>query len=388
MSRSGSQASSFKRRRPPSSSHRSSAAPSFGTPFSFLYHRGALLLILFALGNLGSSPRTSPTLCRAWEWSDYLVGVPGGGDNSSHSPTMYFAMDEIGAMRVRDLKWHLTRRHGYGADEVGRILDKKELIEALAFEEEKARLKEQAQVRRIAMQRGIGTAVLAVLVVLCWPLIRHGYEILEINVVVYMDRKRHEAFVCRELQSVEASLWFGLMLVLDLLQLWLSISVALSWFVRRRSKFLFPTPSLPLRPAQLLGGPLAQSAAGQYGINVGPMVVTWVMRWIHSRLEAWTGRALVRARQAQRRRARETETAEERAARKEAKKRSKEAMAEGFAASSLDGPVRPSTSKQSAPTSWMQPHDDEVVDRGSTSATHQAFLQQIEEYASPLDDLD
>src|SRR3569832_1978786 len=67
----------------------------------------------------------------AWEWSD-LVNV--GLNTQSNTPTL--TMEEISNMRVRDIKWHLARKHGYGADELASMLVKKDLIESLAFEEE------------------------------------------------------------------------------------------------------------------------------------------------------------------------------------------------------------------------------------------------------------
>ena len=45
---------------------------------------------------------------------------------------------EISEMRARDIKRRLARSHGYGPDELSRMIDKKELINALSYEEHKA----------------------------------------------------------------------------------------------------------------------------------------------------------------------------------------------------------------------------------------------------------
>ena len=73
-------------------------------------------------------------------------------------------------MRVRDLKRRLTRQHGYSAEEVAKMLDKKELIHALAFEEEKLRLDQEELVKRRLVKRGILTAIITILVIMFWPL--------------------------------------------------------------------------------------------------------------------------------------------------------------------------------------------------------------------------
>ena len=83
--------------------------------------------------------------------------------------------------------------HGYGASKLGRILDKKELIEALAIEEHKIR-----QVRREEFQcqffvQALIVTLLAGAVILFWPLIQHGWDVAHVNFVIDSDRKRLEA---------------------------------------------------------------------------------------------------------------------------------------------------------------------------------------------------
>ena len=41
----------------------------------------------------------------------------------------------ISALRVRDIKLRLSRSHGFRADEIGQILDKRELVHILIYEE-------------------------------------------------------------------------------------------------------------------------------------------------------------------------------------------------------------------------------------------------------------
>jgi hypothetical protein len=331
----------------------------------------------------------------AWNWSDYLGGSrPRSKSSGADASGSTFSLEEISAMRVRDIKWHLGRRHGFGADEVGRILDKKELVEVLAVEEEKARIRYEGEAKRRRVQSSILWSLTAVAVVICWPLIRHAYDVVSVNVVVYTDRKRYEADVCREYRCIAAAIGFLCMLVLDALQLWLSLSVALSWFVRK-SWWFFPTPSLPLRPGQFMGEEVAKSQVGSYGINVGPMVLTWAMRFVHSKIEAWTGRALVRAQKEQRRREREAETPREREARKEAKRAARQQAAERQAArdpgTSVQAPARAESPRWMDPmqeTSGVAPTDPSPMP-GTSSQSHKDFLREIDEHVvSPLDDLD
>ncbi|KAL3944249.1 MAG: hypothetical protein SGBAC_001692 [Bacillariaceae sp.] len=229
-------------------------------------------------------------------------------------------------MRVRDIKRQLARTHGYGADELGRMLDKEDLIQALSFEEHKEREKETKELKRALMTRGIIVALIAVLVVLGWPLWEQLYAVGSVNFVVYMDRKRYEVKRCMELRSGMGAIGILLMAIVDGLQLWLSASVLLSWFTT--SKYFFPIPSLSFRPAQLMGGQVASGPLSQYGLNVGPMAVSWAFRFLNGQLESFTGRALSRAYQKQKKSSRSNETPEERAARKAARKAKKKAARE------------------------------------------------------------
>jgi hypothetical protein len=369
------------------------------------------VLLVFSL-SLGSDPPRH-SVVEAWEWSDLPAWTFGGGggeggtaaaSDSTGGRTFTFA--EVSVMRVRDLKWHLARRHGYGADEIGRMIDKKDLIEALAIEEEKARIKVDRQRKRRRVQSSVLWSLAAVAVAICWPLIRQGVDIVHVNAAVYYDRKRYEVGVCREHRSPLAAAGFVCMLVIDGLQFWLSISITLSWFVRRRWWF-FPTPNLPLRPGQFMGEEVAKSQAGSYGINVGPMILTWLMRYVHSKIESWTGRALVRAQREQRKKQRDAETTQERAARKEAKRVAKENEAEQVALREAAAEARPAAARNDDYSSFSPPAGplDGMVPENSSlrqrvpmadaeptripvSAAHEEFLSQLEEISSPLDELD
>ncbi|GAX16044.1 hypothetical protein FisN_22Hu098 [Fistulifera solaris] len=331
----------------------------------------------------------------AWEWSDFI---------GSHLPSPVVAtlsLEEVSDLRARDIKRRLARNHGYSAEELARILDKKELIHALAFEEEKIRLKYEDEVKRVLLKRGIITAILLVLVIVCWPLLQHAYEVASVNFVVYTDRKRHEAHRCWELKSYAGMVGCTIMFVLDLMQAWLTASILLSWVMR--SRYFFPTPSLPIKPGQLMGGEIARSPMANYGLNVGPMAVSWGMRFVYGRIESWTGRALSRAHQTQRRAARDNESEQERAARK-ARKQARREERERQAA------MRVPTS--TLPPDWMQPNNNDSDERGEgpapfstvhndhtvgsedkqyplpSSKEHEEFLEQLDCHVSEFDELD
>eukprot|EP00980_Cylindrotheca_fusiformis_P008262 scaffold1736_cov127-Cylindrotheca_fusiformis.AAC.76 len=162
--------------------------------------------------------------CSAWEWTDFVGGL--GSEMSFQTKTL--SLEEVRLLRVREIKRRLARSHGYSADELGRMLDKKELIQALSFEEHKEREKERQQLKRNLLIRGIVIGLIAIVVVMGWPVWQHLYEVASVNFVVYVDRKKHEASRCLELKSAEGMLGVLLMAIVDTLQLWLSASIVSS----------------------------------------------------------------------------------------------------------------------------------------------------------------
>ena len=255
----------------------------------------------------------------AWEWEDFL----GSNDNIPAFQTHTLGTSDIRQMRVRDIKRRLTRTHGYSADEVGRMLDKEELIQTLAFEEHKEREKELVDVKRYVVVKALLLTLVAIVVVMFWPLWVQIYEVASVNLVVYTDKKTYEARRCWELQSWEGMVGVILMGLMDGLHVWLSVSVLLSWFFS--SKYFFPTPNLSFRPAQFMGETVSRGPLAKYGLNVAPMVFTWTFRFVGGQLERFTGRALANAHQKQTKAARGGETPEERAVRKAARKAAKKA---------------------------------------------------------------
>lgn len=323
---------------------------------------------------------------QGWEWSDWI-----NGEVSSSKYPQTLTLEEIQLMRVRDIKRHLSRSHGYSADELARILDKKELISALAYEEEKVRSAYHAALRRSLTKQGFIFSVLAVLVVLCWPLIYQAYEIACVNVVVYYDRKKYEASRCWEVKSIAALVGVIFMIILDLLQVWLSISIPLSWVLsRKHAKYLFPTPSFPVRPGQFMGPEIAQSPVGKYGINVGPIVIGWAIRFLYGYLEHWTGKALANAQRAHRQATRAAETPEEKAARRAARKAAKEASRESerlqnynFAVQTESSPAWMEPVPETANTSGPLPFTPSNVNANLPRQAHIDFMAEIDQYANP-----
>lgn len=127
-------------------------------------------------------------------------------------------MNQVSEMRVRDIKRRLARTHGFGADEIGRMIDKKDLIHALAFEEHKVRQTENAEFQRQLFIQATIVTVVAGALVLVWPLLKHVYEVAHVNFVVYTDRKLLEARRCWELKSFYGSLGVGCMFIVDFLR--------------------------------------------------------------------------------------------------------------------------------------------------------------------------
>ena len=261
----------------------------------------------------------------AWEWTDYIVG----GESSGGANTL--TDSEISDLRVRDIKRRLARSHGYAADELASMLDKKDLMAALSKEETKVRKKHRGQQQRKLFWRGLFVALLCVVAVVGWPLWVQLSEVMAVNWQVYYDRKRHEISQCVEFRSVKGSFGVLLLGVLDGIRFWLSMTVLLSWVLPSESpyrRYMFPIPSLPIRPGQFMGDKIANGPMGRYGINAAPMAITWSMGFVRSKIEYWTGKALSASAKRRRKEARSAETSEERKARKAAKKAAKREAAE------------------------------------------------------------
>ena len=160
-----------------------------------------------------------PTICCAWEWTDFVSGSAAGIDKNANTLTM----TDVSNMRVRDIKRRLSLNHGYSADELGAILDKKELIQLLAFEEHKIRQKQNDEIRRYLIQRGILFAVVIIVITACWPIFQHLWDVASVNFVVYTDRKKHEVQRCRELKSIAGMMGVFVMSIIDILQVWLTV---------------------------------------------------------------------------------------------------------------------------------------------------------------------
>ena len=92
---------------------------------------------------------------------------------------------EISAMRARDIKRRLARSHGYDPDELSRMIDKKDLINALSFEEHKARRRGADRRRWRRIRTALIWTCAAVIVVVFWPLVRRALEVAHVNLVVY-----------------------------------------------------------------------------------------------------------------------------------------------------------------------------------------------------------
>jgi len=287
----------------------------------------AVSFFLLLVGVLVPGPTAALDLGLS-EWLGLSAPSIIGDPEFSTSETL--SLDDISALRVRDIKRRLSRRHGFGADEIGRMLDKRELINTLSYEEHKLRQKEMDQRKMFLMRRGIMVALVCVILTMFWPLFSHVAEVAQVNFVVYTDKKKYEMGRCWELSSMKGYLGLLAMFIVDLLSFWLTVTVILSWVMR--SKYFFPIPNLSIRPAALLaattGGASGGGPLGRYGINVGSMVVTWALRFVQSRLEGLTGRFLSEANRYQQMRAKEekrkNETPEERKVRKAARKAEKE----------------------------------------------------------------
>jgi len=242
-------------------------------------------------------------------------------DNDFETKTLNIV--EISEMRARDIKRRLSRSHGYDPEELNKMIDKKVLINALSYEEHKAYQQEADRRKWIWFKTSVIYTCVAVMAVMFWPLLSHAGRVAHVNFEVYTDRRKHEIKRCREFNSFKGYFGIFMLFIIDMLSFWLSASVLLSWVMS--SKYFFPVPNIPIRPAQLLtpqGGDAG--ALGKYGINVGPMVISWSFRFINGKVEAMVGRAMSQALKSQKKR----EKKEMKRAMKEERAKEKEAMRE------------------------------------------------------------
>ena len=165
------------------------------------------------------------------------------------------------------------------------------------------------------------------------------------------------------------------MFIIDGLSTWLSVSVLLSWVMR--SKYFFPVPHIPIKPAQLLAGGLGGDAGalGQYGINVGPMIISGLFRFLNNRVEGMIGNAMAKAFQMQRKNARKEERAREKEERRRMKKEAKLRMKEEEERARQEAEVRARVMEQSTTAAASDFSDSDFGSGNNTSS-------------SPFDDLD
>ena len=269
-------------------------------------------LLLFTTSSLSSSS--------AWEWTNYIVG------GSKIADEHYMTDAEISELRVRDLKRRLARKFGYSQDELAKMLDKKDLKSALIGEESKLRTKHRNKKLRKLLWQSVIVAILCVVAIVGSQFWTQLYQTIAVNLTVYYDRKSLEMSQCWEFRSIKGALGIAILSVLELLRLWLSFTVLLSWVLSNESqyrRYLFPIPSFAIKPGQFMGEQVQNSPAGQWGLNIAPMLITWCMGSVRTKLEYWTGNALSAAARLQRQQARSGETVEERKARRAAKKAAK-----------------------------------------------------------------
>lgn len=202
---------------------------------------------------------------------------------------------EISDMRVRDIKRRLARVHMYDATEIANMIDKKELVNALAFEEHKSWQKMNENRKRGGIRRSIIIALICIILLIFRGLVFHVLEVVSVNFLVYTDKKKHEFSCCRKYRSIKGTFGILLMIILDILQVWLTGSVLLSWVMT--SDYFFPMPQLNFRIGDFMAttsNRVAHTGRGtlSYGLNLAPMVVTWILRMIYIQLRKWMGQTL------------------------------------------------------------------------------------------------
>jgi len=209
--------------------------------------------------------------------------------NASKVSKQALLLTEISELRAKELKRRLARQYGYSAEELAKMIDKKDLIQSYAFEQEREFEKKRQEQTRKNIKQSIIMALVVVCITVFWPVLKQAWEAIKVNFVVYRDERKVELNKCLEFKCASATLGMACIIIVDVLKSWLSVSVAASWFVTR-NKYFFPTPNIPIRPGAFMEG--GGGALSQYGLNVGPMLISWLLSYLTQKLKLWTGKKL------------------------------------------------------------------------------------------------
>jgi len=285
---------------------------------------------------------------------------------------------EISDMRARDIRRRLARIHGYEPGELAKMIDKKDLINALSYAEHKHYEQEMDRRKWIMFKRTIIYTALAIMAVMFWPLIKHAVEVALVRLEMYSDRRKYEMKRCNEYESRVGYFGIFLLFIIDFLGLWMSISILLSWFVTR-SRYFFPTPSIPIRPAQLLSPGGNAGELGKYGINVGPMLVSWVFRYLNGKVENMIGRDCAR----QLRKKHKKEKEDLKRARKEARREERRRRQE-FGDTSSETDMRDDLVDEV----WSGMTPSSNVERSSNQPSEEEIHREADILAGRLGDID
>jgi len=257
------------------------------------------------------------------KFTSYLSGtiITALGGNGGFIDDGYDPVSEISSLRARELKRRLGRDYGYLNSELDRMIHKNEIINALAYE----MLKQHQKRRKIDKQKSIQNALFITIGLtilwLCRPLVSRLWDVCHVNLVVIWDVTSDRVRTCAKYRSLIGLFGVLVLTLLDLLKLWLSASVLISWFIKGRRWYLFPTPNFSVYPGAVLGGnpemAVRGGAAGMssWGVNIMPMLIRWAMTWAHHKVEGLVGRTIAAAKR------------RKKDARHERKKKKKAAMA-------------------------------------------------------------
>ena len=142
-------------------------------------------------------PHHAPQILRPVSASGLLADLASNINDRLFPPEDYIDLDvetktlsivDISDMRARDIKRRLARQHGYGADELARMIDKTDLINTLSFEEHKVYQQELERRKWRNFKTTVIYTCVAVLVVMFWPVIKHAWEVAHVNFVVYTGK--------------------------------------------------------------------------------------------------------------------------------------------------------------------------------------------------------
>jgi hypothetical protein len=208
--------------------------------------------------------------------------------------------DDYLSMRFRDLKRQLLLL-GASEEEIQRRIDKQELVDlAVFYQGNQQSLNEESEDSSLMFQtiQWIGGLIFSLVL---FYVLDHFNEIFS-PIVLTLQRWGQEYFfhIRQKFPALKYAyrkllflpiIFLLVSILLDLYIAQIQFSVIIRWFISSDSIFLAKTISFPLQT------PMMSSVGLSHGLDIGPMITTWVCQKIKQWLEIKSAEVILQRRQ-------------------------------------------------------------------------------------------